>query len=171
MSAWHYSKDGQQQGPVSEADLRKLIGSGSLSPTTLVWKEGLAGWVAANTLPEFSGGPPVIPGGPPLLVGAVGADSADAEKNKVMGIIAYIGILFIVPLIAAKDSPFAKFHANQGLLLFLASIVISMAAHFTPFVGCFLWLVPLVFMVLGIVNAAKGECKPLPVIGGITLIK
>jgi hypothetical protein len=33
------------------------------------------------------------------------------------------------------------------------------------------WLIVLVFFILGIVHAAKGEMKPLPLIGRITIIK
>ena len=44
-------------------------------------------------------------------------DKADVEQNKVMAILAYFGILVLIPILAAKDSKFARFHANQGLLL------------------------------------------------------
>ena len=42
----------------------------------------------------------------------VAFDSNDVAQNKVMGILAYIGFLFLVPLLAAKDSKYARFHAN-----------------------------------------------------------
>lgn len=42
-------------------------------------------------------------------------DKADVEQNKVMAILAYFGILVLIPILAAKDSKFARFHANQGL--------------------------------------------------------
>ena len=48
------------------------------------------------------------------------------SNDKVFGILSYIGILWIVGLAAGK-TPFAKFHANQGLVLFLAEIVIGIA--------------------------------------------
>ena len=97
------------------------------------------------------------------------------SNDKVYGILSYIGILWIVGLAAGK-TPFAKFHANQGLVLFLAEIVIGIAGgilSFIPFIG-FIGLgslASLVLMILGIVNVAQGEMKPLPVIGGITIIK
>lgn len=47
-------------------------------------------------------------------------DKADVEQNKVMAILAYFGILVLIPILAAKDSKFARFHANQGLLLCIA---------------------------------------------------
>ena len=53
MSGWFYEEKGQQRGPVSEDELRRLISSGPLSSKNLVWKDGLGDWVPANTLPEF----------------------------------------------------------------------------------------------------------------------
>lgn len=47
-------------------------------------------------------------------------NTEDVNGNKVFGILAYIGILFLVPLFAAKDSQYARFHTNQGLVLFIA---------------------------------------------------
>ena len=96
------------------------------------------------------------------------------EGNKLMAAISYIWILFIVPLVAAKDDAFARYHANQGLLLFLASIVLGIIGVI-PVIGTIIALVggiaTFVFMILGIINALKGEMKPLPLIGGIEIIK
>ena len=96
------------------------------------------------------------------------------ESNKLMAAISYIWILFLVPLFAAKDDAFARYHANQGLVLFLASIALGIIA-IIPFIGVIIsaigGIVTVVFMILGIINALKGEMKPLPLIGGIEIIK
>ena len=96
------------------------------------------------------------------------------EGNKLMAAISYLWILFLVPLLAAKDDAFARYHANQGLVLFLAEIAISVIG-IIPFVGPIIAAVggiaTFVFAILGIVNALKGEMKPLPFIGGIEIIK
>ena len=96
------------------------------------------------------------------------------KNNKLMAAISYIWILFLVPLFAAKDDAFARFHANQGLVLFLAGIALGIIG-IIPFVGPIVagigGLVTFVFMILGIINALKGEMKPLPLIGGIEIIK
>lgn len=42
------------------------------------------------------------------------ADPQDVQANKVMAILAYFGLLVFVPLFAAKESRFARFHTNQG---------------------------------------------------------
>jgi uncharacterized membrane protein len=107
----------------------------------------------------------------------------DAEKNKVIGILAYLPFLFWIPLVAAKDSPFAKYHANQGFVLFIVSLtlwfvltVLSLTCGFLfSFISTIIallqlvYLGPFVLLVLGIINAASGKCVPLPVIGGIKI--
>ena len=96
------------------------------------------------------------------------------EGNKLMAAISYIGILFLVPLFAAKEDAFARFHANQGLVLCLANIALYIIS-IIPFVGPVLSgigsIVTIIFAILGIINAVKGEMKPLPFIGGIQIIK
>jgi hypothetical protein len=44
----------------------------------------------------------------------IAIDPQDAQDNKIMAILAYLGLLFLVPFLAAKESPFARFHTNQG---------------------------------------------------------
>lgn len=105
---------------------------------------------------------------------------SDAEKNKALAIVGYIfPILFFIPLVTeeGKKSPFAKFHANQQLNLLLFEVVGYIASTILTFIliGFLLWFVViiggLVFMILGIINASKGEMKPLPLVGGINIIK
>lgn len=105
------------------------------------------------------------------------ADPADVEKNKAMAIVGYIvPLLFFVPLLSeAKNSPFAKFHANQQLNLLLAAVAVNVAGSIIPFIGWFIilpfgYIALVVFLVLGVVHAAKGEMKKLPLIGEIKLI-
>lgn len=112
---------------------------------------------------------------------------SDAQQNKVMGILAYLSWLVIVPWIAAKESPFARYHTNQGLVLAIVEIAwwilsailtaiatVAYSLGFLAVIGVISWILGIVFLVfsiLGIVNAAKGEMKPLPIIGGIKILK
>lgn len=112
-------------------------------------------------------------------------DKKDIEQNKVMGILAYLGILVLVPLLAAKESKFARFHANQGLVLCIAAIIYAFAYSILTgvvlaiswrlyFIVSILGLCGVVFAVLaiiGIVNAANGKMKELPVIGKFKILK
>ncbi len=101
-------------------------------------------------------------------------DPADIEANKMMALLSYI--IFFIPLIAAKESRFAMFHANQGLTLFLAGMVVSIAGSVVPILGWFLILpigciIVAVLGIIGIINAWKGTAKELPIIGKFKLIK
>ena len=106
-------------------------------------------------------------------------DPQDIQNNKVMAILAYLGILVLVPLLGAKQSPFARFHTNQGLLLIICEIVLSVAVAILggiPVIGFLLKLVrglgTLALLLIGIVNAANGRAKELPLIGNLfTIIK
>lgn len=93
---------------------------------------------------------------------------------KLFAVLSYLGILWIVGLLAAKDDPFVRFHVNQGLVLFLLNIVLSIIMAI-PVVGLIVALVGYIFtmvcFVLGILHSVKEEMVPLPLIGGITLIK
>ncbi|MBQ6467071.1 MAG: zinc-ribbon domain-containing protein [Clostridia bacterium] len=101
-------------------------------------------------------------------------DNQDIQNNKVLACLSYLGLLFLVPLIAAPDSPYARFHANQGLVLFIAQLICGFVC-IIPIVG---WIVgaigevaSVVFMVLGIVNALGGKAQELPVIGKYRILK
>jgi len=45
MSEWWYAEKNQKTGPVSETELRRLIQTGKINLTTLVWQEGMDRWL------------------------------------------------------------------------------------------------------------------------------
>ncbi|MGD9925456.1 MAG: DUF4339 domain-containing protein [Hyphomicrobiaceae bacterium] len=47
---WYLARDGQQHGPVTDAELKKIIELGYLRPTDLVWRQGMAEWAAAESV-------------------------------------------------------------------------------------------------------------------------
>ena len=89
------------------------------------------------------------------------------DKNLI-AILSYFGILFLIPLLVAKDSPFAKFHVKQGLVLFIAEIATTLIA-WIPILGWIagpiLYIIWFVLAIIGIVNVLGGKQTPLPVIG------
>ena len=111
--------------------------------------------------------------------------AADVQNNKAMGILSYLGILVLIPILAAKESPFARYHANQGLVLLLCEVGFSVASMILSVIFAFLgplallwtlvsWLVSLAFLallILGIVNAAQDMAKELPLIGKFRILK
>ena len=105
----------------------------------------------------------------------------DIQKNKTMSILAYIGILVLIPIFAAKDSAYAKFHANQGLLLLIAEAAVGLVfglLGLIPYVGVvfqiLLWVCEVIFCALsliGLVNAVFDKAKELPFLGGYYILK
>ena len=103
-----------------------------------------------------------------------------------MAVLAYFGILVLIPILAAKESKFARFHANQGLILLITGVAYSIFVQvvikivsfisyvLTGIVGIALdlaWLLLLVLAIIGIINAVKGEFKQLPLIGQFQILK
>jgi uncharacterized membrane protein len=216
MSSWYYAKDSQQCGPVNESELKELLATGKLAAAVFVWRDGMADWAPADTLPELQFRPPPIPAVqspfvPPTAVAAAAPsvmttetssapepaaepaaaakepavyDQADIETNKKMAALSYVLFLFLVPLQSAKDSPYARYHTNQGVILFIAGIIGWIGASaiigflfFLPFshlVGTLVFSVVhlawLVLAIIGVINAVKGRAKPLPFIGHFNIV-
>lgn len=96
-------------------------------------------------------------------------DMGEDERVRRLSVLSYVGPLFLLPLLLHKDNAFVRFHANQGLLLFLAELVVEIC------LGGVLWLAGAAFclycLVLGAKAAAAGKCVKLPLLGDIQLIK
>lgn len=109
-------------------------------------------------------------------------DKQDIEKNKVMAILAYFGILVLVPIFGAKDSKFARFHANQGLILCIIWFAIWLIGQVfaaiswklyavLSIVFIIVYLLLTVLAIMGIINAASGKAKELPLVGKYRILK
>lgn len=107
-------------------------------------------------------------------VNADGVSEQEINDGKVMAVLAYLGCLLLIPLIAANKNKFVRFHLGQGLILFIASVIGGFLS-FIPYVGTVLYsvvsIVVFVFMILGIVNACQGKMTGLPLIGDIQIFK
>ena len=100
-------------------------------------------------------------------------DDDDVNGNKLMAVLAYIGPLVLIPILLAKDSKFAKFHSNQGLVLFLLAIICG-ALSKLKLVGWLFGLcgtVVVILAIVGIVYALQGRAKELPVVGNWVILK
>ena len=64
---FHIVMNGQQVGPFPAAVLQQMIPAGTFNTATLVWRQGMAGWQAAGTVPELAGlfAPATTPPVPP----------------------------------------------------------------------------------------------------------
>ena len=122
------------------------------------------------------------------------AAQADALQHRGPAILGYT--IFLIPLLLAPKSRFARYHANQALLLFITAVIVmtalavgAMAIAFLTIhmpeslqvlgsmmhcgINVLLATIPIgliALAIVGIVNAANLEKKPLPLIGNFTLI-
>ena len=98
-------------------------------------------------------------------------DIDDVKANKGMAVLAYFWILVIIPILARKDSPFARYHSNQGLILLICSVISGILGRIWGLLGTITGLICFVLFIIGIVNAANGRAKELPIVGKFRLLK
>lgn len=55
---WHYAAEGQQLGPVSDAELDALLREGKINSSTLVWREGMPDWQPLSSARPGPASPP-----------------------------------------------------------------------------------------------------------------
>ncbi len=96
-----------------------------------------------------------------------GFDPQDIGKHKVVACLSYVSLLFLIPLLTAKESRFAQFHAKQGMALFIAWVGIVIALSIIPMMLgiMFIQIVNLFFIIVsivGIVKALGGEAWEMP---------
>lgn len=87
-------------------------------------------------------------------------DQKDVADNKYVAALAYVWILFLVPLLTKKESPFAQFHAKQGLVLAVASIIFSII----PIIGWLANIVLFIIAIMAIVKTLSGEAWEIPLV-------
>lgn len=124
--------------------------------------------------------------------------NTDIADNKVMAVLSYFGLLVLIPIFGAKDSKYAQYHASQGLTLSLCSLAYSFCSWlitfllgliFKPSYNYFFGYIPnpiisiisivlglgsiffFVLAIMGIVNAASGKYKMLPLVGKIDILR
>ncbi len=88
---------------------------------------------------------------------------SDVEQNKGIAALAYIWILFIIPLMK-KDSDYAKYHGKQGLVFFICATLVGFISR-VPVIGWILDILIFILFIIGLINALGGKKQPLPVIG------
>lgn len=120
-------------------------------------------------------------------------DAQDIKDNKIISLFSYLGVLVLIPIFAAKDSKFAKFHANQGLVLIIAGIALGIidviigivlgltfykiaiiGAILKAVVGLVFWVLRIVIFALeiyGIINSCQGKAIKFPFFDKLTILK
>ena len=77
----------------------------------------------------------------------------------------------LIPIFARKDSPFARYHSNQGLILLICWVIVAILRRIWWLLGTVGGLIGFILMIIGIVNAANGRAKELPLVGKFRLLK
>lgn len=112
----------------------------------------------------------------------------DINKNRIFAVLAYISWFFFIPLLAAPKSGFGRYHANQGLLLTILSVVLTASERIMlgiarasslsiaviiiiSVISLILTVAILALRIVGIMNAVNGRARELPIIGKIKILK
>ncbi|MBD3379322.1 MAG: hypothetical protein GF408_02550 [Candidatus Omnitrophica bacterium] len=91
----------------------------------------------------------------------------NASNENVYAILAYLWILCLVPILMKKEDPFVKFHARQGLMLFIVEVgfgiigIIPLLGTFVSLIGT---LVCAILSLVGIVQVLMGNKWKMPII-------
>lgn len=84
------------------------------------------------------------------------------QDDKIWGLLSYLWIFSLVALIMKRDNEFVRFHANQGILLFVISFV-----GWVPMLGQLIMLLICILAIIGMIQAYQGEKWELPLLGGV----
>ncbi|MCU0642000.1 MAG: hypothetical protein MUF61_00250 [archaeon] len=95
------------------------------------------------------------------------------KKEDDSKLFAFLAVLltiigFIIAFALRKNNQYVMFYAKQGLVLFISSVVIWVAA-LVPILGgllaSLLWICWILLWVVGIIYSLSGKMKPVPIIG------
>ena len=91
-------------------------------------------------------------------------EDKDIQENKLIAALSYLWIISIIVLLVKKDSKFAHFHAKQGLVLFIGSMI----ASFIPVLGWFI-LNPIIMIlaIIGLIQALMGKYWRVPLVADL----
>jgi fumarate reductase subunit D len=99
------------------------------------------------------------------------------EQDKIMLVLAYLGLLALIPLLTVKDSDYVKWHAKQGLTLLIAWIVVAIGTSILAVVpivgwiigllGCFVHLGFLALSIIAIVKAFQPMRWRIPLVADL----
>ena len=103
----------------------------------------------------------------------------DAREGRWMSVLSYLWILWIIPFFLKRSSPFVRYHLGQGLMLllmdclgvtflgisFLLGTLLPVATPAFMALGEVALLLSVLLKIFGIICAAQGKAKELPLVG------
>ncbi len=102
-------------------------------------------------------------------------DAQDIADHRILAMLGYLS-MGVLPMLGCRDSAYAMHHVNQALWLYIGYLLCALASSilaFTvviPILGGIAVIVLVVFSIMGIVRALKGNGKPLPFIEKLPVI-
>ena len=95
-------------------------------------------------------------------------------SKKLTDVVAYLSWIGLIIAFVAGDRENCKFHLNQSLVIWLAGIVLGVVA-IVPILGWLVAFVGWIFLVvcwfIGIISAASGTEKEIPLLGRFKLLQ
>lgn len=111
-------------------------------------------------------------------------DYTEKEKSEgiFFGILSYLSVLCLIPYFLENKNNFVKFHAKQGLNLFLLEIIVGFSASVLVVLLLFLGfavvlvrnIIECIFFVvsiIGIIDVVQGKARELPIVNKIKIVK
>jgi len=104
--------------------------------------------------------------------------AAEIEEGKSLAWLAYLGILFLIPMLTKPENKFCKTHAKQGMVMAIFMVVLAVCSFVSviPIIGWCLGIVVflglltvVVFDIIALINAAQGQFYKIPVVGDFAL--
>jgi uncharacterized membrane protein len=109
------------------------------------------------------GSAPTAPQATPTSTPVVGENN-----TTLMGILAYISVLVLIPLFLVKHDSFVRFHVRQGLVLLVIEIAMWVIGDMIRGFGALasiINLAALVLSIIGIINVINKKEVALPLVG------
>ena len=93
---------------------------------------------------------------------------AGNQSENVYAILSYLWILCLIPILMKKDDEFVRFHARQGLMLFIVEVGFGIIG-IIPLLGWLVYILGIlvcgIISLIGIVQVLMGNKWKIPVIG------
>lgn len=102
---------------------------------------------------------------PAASTGAAVPPAVSSTEDKTIAILSYITLIgFIIAIVmnSSKKTKLGAFHLRQSLGLFLTGFLCII-----PLLGLVIAIGILVFWIMGLISAIKGEMKPVPLLGAM----
>ena len=97
------------------------------------------------------------------------AKESDSKLFAFLGV--FLGLIgFLIVLLTRKNDKYAMYYAKQGLVIFIAWLIVYVLGVFIPVLGWFI-IIPLggiamfILWIIAIINSLSGHEKPTPLIG------